>query len=119
MPKWRKDGSRVRRRRRATRRSSSYHASPPTPTITYTFEPTPEFRRLVEATPSGTPYWLGTGPVGTVCAQCSFYGYGMQYPNSCYRYFEEQHQHGAPLPSSTPSCLRFQPRNTGLCPSST
>ena len=29
----------------------------------------------------------GTGPPGTVCEQCSFYGNGMQHPNSCYRYY--------------------------------
>ena len=44
----------------------------------------------------------GTGPPGTVCEQCSFYGYGMQHPNSCYRYLEE-YRHTAPLPISTPS----------------
>ena len=113
MPKWRKDGSRVRRRRRAIRRSGPSRASPSTPTITYTFEPTPEFKRMVEATPSGMAHWAGMGPPGTECGQCRFYGYG-QYPNSCYRYLEEQHHDGAPLPTATPSCLHFQQRNTGL-----
>ena len=42
-------------------------------------------------------YWSGTGPVGTVCEQCSFYGYDTQYPNSCHRYFLLTTQHGAPL----------------------
>ena len=71
------------------------------------------YKRLIEATPSGMAYWSGTGPVGTVCEQCSFYGYDIQYPNSCHRYFLLTTQHGAPLPISTPSCLRFQPRWPG------
>ena len=53
------------------------------------------YKRLVEATPPGMAYWLGTGPVGTVCEQCSFYGYDIQYPNSCHRYFLLTTQHGA------------------------
>jgi len=53
----------------------------------------------------------GTGPPGTVCGQCSFYGYGMQYPNSCYRYYELMVEHGATLPAETPSCQHFRPRS--------
>ena len=106
-------GSR-KRRRRATRRSSAYGGDQTNMKITYLFDPTPELKRLVEATPSGMPHWSGTGPPGAVCEQCGFYGYGMQHPNSCYRYFLMARQHGAPLPISTPSCLHFQPRNTGL-----
>ena len=79
-------------------------------TITYLFEPDPAFKRLVEATPSGMAYWSGTGPPGTVCGQCSFYGY-MHHPNSCYRYYELRAEHGAALPAETPSCQHFRPRS--------
>jgi hypothetical protein len=71
------------------------------------------YKRLVEATPSGMAYWSGTGPVGTVCEQCSFYGYDIQYPNSCHRYFLLTTQHGAPLPIPTPSCSFFKARWPG------
>ena len=47
--------------------------------ITYLFPADPAFKRLVAATPSGMAHWSGTGPPGTVCEQCSFYGYGMQH----------------------------------------
>ncbi len=77
--------------------------------ISYLVPPDPELRRLVEATPSGMPHWSGTGPPGTVCGQCSFYGYGLQHPNSCYRYLELFSQHGAALPVETPSCKHFAP----------
>ena len=54
----------------------------------------------------------GTGPPGTVCGQCSFYGYGMQHPNSCSRYFvvREFQEHCPPLPVGTPSCQHFRPK---------
>ncbi len=55
----------------------------------------------------------GTGPPGTVCGQCSFYGYGMQHPNSCYRYYVVKVEHGAAFPAETPSCQHFAPRWPG------
>jgi hypothetical protein len=88
---------------RARRRSGAYRASQ-TMTITYLIEPDPALKRLVEATPSGMAHWSGTGPPGTVCGQCSFYGYGMQHPNSCYRYYVMRVEHGAAFPAETPSC---------------
>ena len=78
--------------------------------ITYPFEPDPAFKRLVEATPSGMPYWSGTGPPRTVCEQCTFYGYGA-HPNSCYRYFLDRSEQGAAFPPETPSCRHFRPRS--------
>jgi hypothetical protein len=73
----------------------------------------PALKRLTQTTPSGMAHWSGTGPPGTVCGQCSFYGYGMQHPNSCYRYFVEASEHGAALPAETPSCQHFAPRWPG------
>jgi hypothetical protein len=91
--------------RRATRRSGAFRARQ-TMTITYLIAPDPALKRLAEATPSGMAHWSGTGPPGTVCGQCSFYGYGV-HPNSCYRYYEGVLEHGAALPAETPSCQRF------------
>jgi hypothetical protein len=65
----------------------------------------------MEATPAGMAHWIATGPLGTVCGQCTFYGYGgLQYPNSCLRYFELSSEHGAAFPADTPSCKDFSPR---------
>jgi hypothetical protein len=66
----------------------------------------PALKRPAQTTPSGA----GTGPPGTVCEQCGFYGY-MQHPNSCYRYYELMVEHGAALPAETPSCQHFRPRS--------
>ena len=53
----------------------------------------------------------GTDPPGSVCEQCRFYGYGMQHPNSCYRYYMTKVlEHGAVLPADIPSCQHFAPR---------
>ena len=82
-------------------------------TTTYLTPPNPEFKRMVEATPSGMAYWAGTGPPRTVCGKCSYYGYGA-HPNSCYRYYVGRSEHGAALPAKTPSCQHFQPRTMGL-----
>jgi hypothetical protein len=70
-------------------------------------------KRQIEATPPGMAGLSGTGPPGTVCEQCSFYGYGMQRPNSCYRYYLSVSEHGAAFPPDTPSCQHFAPRSGG------
>ena len=93
---------------RAKRRSRAYRAG--RPTMMFTYEPE-ALKRLIEATPSGMAYWANTGPPGTVCEQCSFFGYATQYPYSCYRYFEVFRDHGPPLPVGTPSCEHFRPRS--------
>ena len=54
---------------------------------------------------------VGHGSAGTVCEQCRFYGYGMQHPNSCYRYYLRVSEHGAAFPAETPSCHHFRPRS--------
>ena len=60
---------------------------------------------------SGPILRSGTDPPGSVCEQCSFYGYGMQHPNSCYRYYMTKVlEDGAALPADIPSCQHFAPR---------
>ena len=70
-------------------------------------------KRRIDATPSGMAYLSGTGPLGTVCEHCSFYGFHMQHPNSCYRYYLSVSEHGAAFPAETPSCKHFMPRSPG------
>ena len=66
-------------------------------------------KRLIDERSSGMPPLSGTGPPGTVCRQCHFYGYDGQ-PNSCYRCYELLQDHVAAYPAETRSCRRFQPR---------
>jgi hypothetical protein len=101
----------VRRARRRSRRSRRYRTSQTTMKVTYLTPPDPALRRLIEATPSGMAYWSGTGPPGTVCGRCCFYG--MQHPNSCYRVYMRALQHGAAFPAETPSCKYFAPQWPG------
>jgi hypothetical protein len=68
-------------------------------------------KRRIDATPPGMAYLLGTGPTSTVCEQCSFYGYGVEHPNSCYRYYLNVSKHGAAFPAESPSCKHFVPRS--------
>jgi hypothetical protein len=75
-----------------------------------TYLAAPEPCHLVETTPSGMAHWPGTGPPGTECAQCGYYGYGGQYANSCLRYYLMVFEHGASFPAETPSCQHFAPR---------
>jgi hypothetical protein len=66
-------------------------------------------KRLIDATPPGMARLSGTGPTGTVCEQCTFYGYGA-HPNSCYQYYVQLSDHGAAFPAETPSCRLFTRR---------
>jgi hypothetical protein len=68
-------------------------------------------KRRIDATPPGMAYLSGTGPTGTVCEQCSFYGFHIQHPNSCYRYYLMVSEHAAAFPAETPSCKHFTPRS--------
>ena len=61
------------------------------------------FKRRIDATPLGMPHLSGTGPPGTVCEQCSFYGFHMQTLTVV--------TDGAAFPAETPSCKHFTPRN--------
>jgi hypothetical protein len=103
--------SRWKRRSPATRRSGGYRASQTSMTIRLLIEAA-ELKRLIDATPPGMAHWSATGPPGTVCEQCSFYGFHMQHPNSCYRYYLRVSEHGAAFPAETPSCKHFTPRSS-------
>jgi hypothetical protein len=84
----------------------------------------PELDRLVKQTLPGMAHWAGTGPAGTTCEQCRFFGYSAPLRNGlgetvsaikkdkcCHRYFRLMKQHGKPLLPQTPSCRHFEPRD--------
>jgi hypothetical protein len=100
-----------KRRSPATRRWAGYRHSQTSMSIRYLMIEAAALKRRIEATPSGMAYWSGTGPPGTVCGRCCFYG--MQHPNSCYRVYMRALQHGAAFPAETPSCKYFAPRWPG------
>jgi len=106
MPRW-------KRRSRATRRWGRYRSSQTSMTIRYLMLEAAALKRRIDATPLGMAHLSGTGPPGTVCEQCSFYGFHMQHPNSCYRYYLRVSEHGAAFPAETPSCKHFTPRSPG------
>jgi len=111
MPRWRTNVPRWKRRSFATRRWGRYRSSQKSMTIRYLMIEAARLKRLIDATPLGMPHLSGTGPPGTVCEQCGLYGYGMQHPNSCYRYYLIVSEHGAAFPAETPSCKHFTARN--------
>jgi hypothetical protein len=102
--------SRRTRRWRATRRWARYRASQTRMSTRYLMIEAAALKRRIDATPPGMARLSGGGPPGTVCEQCSFYGYGA-HPNSCYQYFVQSSDHGAAFPAETPSCQRFRPRS--------
>jgi hypothetical protein len=111
MPGWRTSVPRGKRRSPATRRWGGYRSSQTSMSIRYLMIEAAALKRRIEATPSGMAHWSGTGPPGTVCEQCSFYGFHTQHPNSCYRYYLRVSEHGAPFPAETPSCKHFTRRS--------
>jgi hypothetical protein len=102
MPGWRR-GVKL-----ASRRSLAYRARQTTRKIRFPFELGPAPKRPVETTPPGMAHLSGTGPPGTVCEQCGYYG--MEQANCCFRYFVMALNHGAAFPPETPSCQYFSPR---------
>jgi hypothetical protein len=81
----------------------------------------PQLEVQIRNTPSGMAHWSGSGPAGTACGGCVFYGYEsprhnvhgdtvgtIKKPQSCRRFYQLTGAHGEPLPPSTPSCRHFQ-----------
>jgi hypothetical protein len=99
---------------RATRRSPGRRRSGAsrfwqTMTTADLIEAATALTRRIDKTSPGMAHLSGTGPPGTVCEQCFWYGFSWQNPNSCHRYFLMTSQHGAAFPADTPSCKRFAP----------
>jgi hypothetical protein len=80
-----------------------------------------ELAAQIRNTRPGMAHWSGTGPVGTACSGCAFFGYeaprrndhgdtvgAVRKSQSCRRFFQLTGTHGPPLPPFTPSCRHFQ-----------
>ena len=106
MPGWRTRVPRWKRRSPATRRWGGYRSSQTS--MTNLMIEAARLKRLIDATPSGMAYLSGTGPPGTVCGQCGYYGFHKH--NGCYRYYLMVLKRGAAFPAETPSCKHFAPR---------
>ena len=106
MPGWRRRMPRAKRRSRGTRRWAGYRAM----SIRDLMIEAAALKRRIDATPPGMAHLSGTGPTGTVCGQCSFYGFHTQHPNSCYCYYLRVSKHGAAFSAETPSCKHFTRR---------
>jgi hypothetical protein len=90
--------------------------------LTQGYEPVLEC--AISLTCPGMAHFAATGPFGTRCAECVFFGYWRQLKNAagdtvgskfrknaCGKYFELTRQHGPPVPAGTESCRHFTPRD--------
>ena len=100
MPGWRTRRRRAPRGARAKRRSFAYQDL---------MKQALALKRLIDQTPLGMAYLAGTGPRGTVCGQCLFYGYD-EHPHSCSVFYSQESVHGAAFSAETSSCKRFVKR---------
>lgn len=73
--------------------------------------------RQISLSRPGMAHFAATGPFGTKCGGCAFYGYWRQIRNAagnvvntkfrkgaCGKYYELTHQHGPAVPADTESC---------------
>jgi hypothetical protein len=70
----------------------------------------------------GMAHFANTGPFGTTCGECMYFGYHKarrtaagdpiksKHVRACAKYYELTGKHGAVLPANTPSCRHFQRR---------
>jgi hypothetical protein len=85
----------------------------------------PELERLIRQTPSGMMHWSGTGPAKATCAGCQHYGYRvevcsfagtalapLEYRDRCKLYYQYTQRHGGKVPSATPACKYFTPKES-------
>jgi hypothetical protein len=78
-----------------------------------------DFERMARKTPAGMAHWAGTGPAGTTCAACAYFGYeeplrngrgeivGSEKRDGCLKFFELMGRHGKAMPPKTPSCRHY------------
>jgi hypothetical protein len=76
----------------------------------------------IGTTRPGQAHFANTGPFGTVCGECLFWGYHKarrttagdevktKHVRACAKYRELTGKHGAVLPANTPSCRYFTRR---------
>jgi len=83
----------------------------------------PVLEHQIETTVPGMAYWARSGPPGTYCYQCAFWGYHKvrrtaagdavksKHVQACKKFHELTNKHGPVVPASTPSCKYFERRN--------
>jgi len=80
----------------------------------------PILERQIARSVPGQAHFAASGPFGTTCAECSYYGYWRQRKNAagdeikpnfrktaCGKYFQLTKKHGPPFPANTESCRHF------------
>jgi hypothetical protein len=83
----------------------------------------PELRRQIEKTSPGMAHWSASGPFGTCCGDCRFFGYSRTFKNSagdtiktilrrsaCGKFHALTGRHGPPIEPGTESCRYFEGR---------
>jgi hypothetical protein len=73
----------------------------------------------IRATRPGMAHFANTGPFGTVCGECAYWGYfktrrttagdavKTKHVSACAKYRELTNKHGPVVPANTPSCRHF------------
>jgi hypothetical protein len=74
----------------------------------------------IRTTHKGQAYWANTGPFGTTCGECVFWGYfrtrrttageavKARHVQACAKFHELTGKHGAVVPANAPSCRYFE-----------
>jgi hypothetical protein len=83
----------------------------------------PVLARQISLTAAGMAHFAATGPFGTKCSDCAFFGYWRQVQNAageiattkfrrrgCHMFFKLTGRHGPEIPGETESCRHFQRR---------
>jgi hypothetical protein len=87
----------------------------------------PELVRQIKKSVAGMAHFAATGPFGTQCKDCRFFGYSRIYRSGtgdaektvfqrsrCGKFFELTRRHGAQVPADTESCKYFERRSVTL-----
>ena len=75
---------------------------------------TMDFMTKIEGVPgkrdvkSGMAYFSGTGPSGSTCGKCVFYGF-KEMEKKCTKYREFAHEWGSNIKKTQPACKYFEP----------
>jgi hypothetical protein len=84
----------------------------------------PELCRQIKQTSPGMAHWSASGPFGTCCKDCRFFGYWRTIKNSagdsiktifhrsaCGKFLALTGRHGPPIEPGTESCRYFERRS--------
>jgi hypothetical protein len=81
----------------------------------------PELVRQMNKTAPGMAFWASTGPFGTSCKECAFYGFThpirdsagntittVSHRHSCSKFYQMANKVGPTVPPQTESCKYFE-----------